>query len=80
MTPLPLSRFVQNAVGPALFAGGIYPNDVVYVTLPLYHSSGCYIATGQMLFNGCTIVLKKSFSASSFWPDCIQHKCTVRLS
>ena len=53
------------------------PDDVVYVTLPIYHSNGGIIAAGQMIVNGCTIVLRRKFSASNFWSDCIKYQCTV---
>jgi solute carrier family 27 fatty acid transporter 1/4 len=29
------------------------------------------------LLGGCTTVLRKKFSASNFWKDCIRYKCTV---
>ena len=57
----------------------VCPDDVVYVTLPLYHTNGGVLAVGQMYIHGCTIVLRKRFSASNFWNDCIQYKCTVSL-
>ena len=31
------------------------------------------------LIGGCTTVLRKKFSASNFWKDCIKHKCTVSM-
>ena len=55
----------------------VQPEDVVYMTLPLYHSTGGAIGAGQMLFRGCTIALRARFSASQFWNDCIKHKATV---
>ena len=29
------------------------------------------------LIGGCTTVLRKKFSATNFWKDCIKYKCTV---
>ena len=55
----------------------IKPNDVIYNALPLYHTSGGVLAPGQMLISGATLVIRKTFSASHFWTDCIEHKCTV---
>ncbi|GAV09592.1 hypothetical protein RvY_19098 [Ramazzottius varieornatus] len=52
-------------------------DDVLYCTLPLYHSAGGLIAIGQALFFGTTVVLRKSFSASRFWEDIRQYQCTV---
>ena len=47
-------------------------NDIVYCTLPLYHTAGGILGTGQMLIMGCTIVIRPKFSASRFWDDCIK--------
>ena len=76
LSPPPLKRFFGIANGISLFAG-ISPEDVVYVTLPLYHTNGGILATGQMLFNGTTVALRSKFSASNFWPDCLKYQCTV---
>ncbi|KAL3866075.1 hypothetical protein ACJMK2_043414 [Sinanodonta woodiana] len=48
---------------------GIRPDDIFYITLPLYHSSG--------LLLGVTVVLRSKFSASKFWEDCRTHKVTI---
>jgi solute carrier family 27 fatty acid transporter 1/4 len=55
----------------------IRPDDVVYCTLPLYHTNGGMLSSGQMMFTGATLVIRKKFSASNFWQDCIKYKCTV---
>uniref|UniRef100_A0A4W5RML0 Very long-chain fatty acid transport protein n=1 Tax=Hucho hucho TaxID=62062 RepID=A0A4W5RML0_9TELE len=60
-------------------------DDIIYDCLPLYHSagvclpfiSGNIMGVGQCLINGLTVVVKKKFSASRFWEDCIKHNCTV---
>ena len=36
------------------------------------------MGVGQSLINGVTVVVKKKFSASNFWEDCIKYNCTVR--
>uniref|UniRef100_A0A672QNR2 long-chain-fatty-acid--CoA ligase n=1 Tax=Sinocyclocheilus grahami TaxID=75366 RepID=A0A672QNR2_SINGR len=35
------------------------------------------MGVGQCLIHGITVVVKKKFSASRFWEDCIKHNCTV---
>jgi solute carrier family 27 fatty acid transporter 1/4 len=52
-------------------------DDVIYDTLPLYHTAGGLLGIGNCLLQGCTIVMRKKFSASRFWEDCIQYRCTV---
>ena len=32
---------------------------------------------GAAVHGGCTVILKKSFSASKFWPDVVKYKVTV---
>lgn len=36
------------------------------------------MGVGQCLIYGMTVVLRKKFSASCFWDDCVQYNCTVR--
>ncbi|RZJ42503.1 MAG: long-chain-acyl-CoA synthetase, partial [Brevundimonas sp.] len=43
--------------------------DVTFNVLPLYHSTGGLVGIGPALLNGGRLVLRKRFSASSFWPD-----------
>ncbi|TTY05120.1 Long-chain fatty acid transport protein 4 [Bagarius yarrelli] len=51
--------------------------DVLYDCLPLYHSAGNIVGVGQCLIHGMTVVIKKKFSASKFWEDCIKYNCTI---
>ncbi|XP_054615725.1 long-chain fatty acid transport protein 1a [Dunckerocampus dactyliophorus] len=59
------------------YAFGMRPNDIIYDCLPLYHSAGNIMGVGQCLMHGVTVVVKKKFSASRFWDDCIKYNCTV---
>ncbi|KPJ00772.1 Long-chain fatty acid transport protein 1 [Papilio xuthus] len=51
--------------------------DVVYDPLPLHHTAGGVLGAGQGLVLGCTVVLRKKFSASNYWSDAAKHRCTV---
>ncbi len=51
--------------------------DRVYCCLPLYHSTGGLVGVGVALMNGGALVLRKRFSASQFWPDVVEHGCTM---
>ncbi|XP_012689593.2 long-chain fatty acid transport protein 4 [Clupea harengus] len=53
------------------------PDDVMYDCLPLYHSAGNIVGVGQCLIHGMTVVIRRKFSASKFWDDCIKYKCTI---
>ncbi|CAF0850315.1 unnamed protein product [Brachionus calyciflorus] len=51
--------------------------DRVYVALPLYHANGGIIGLGSALISGATVVLRKKFSVSNFWKECIEYNCTA---
>ncbi|KAH9520445.1 hypothetical protein Btru_060803 [Bulinus truncatus] len=51
--------------------------DVLYIVLPLYHSTGGGIGLYGAIATGATIVLRKKFSASHFWSDCCQYNVTI---
>jgi len=58
-------------------AMNIKPSDRMYVCLPLYHSTGCLIATGGPLVAGASTVIRDRFSASQFWDDVVDNECTI---
>jgi acyl-CoA synthetase (AMP-forming)/AMP-acid ligase II len=71
------SRFF-GAGFPFFDAAGLSAHaDIVYVSLPIYHGNGGIIGVGAAIVSGATVVLRKKFSASQFWRDCIQHNCTA---
>ena len=54
--------------------------DRMYTYLPLYHASGGQLGTAFALLNGTTTVIRRKFSASNFWKDCVKFDVTVRRS
>ncbi|XP_020711168.2 long-chain fatty acid transport protein 4 isoform X2 [Athalia rosae] len=56
---------------------GLRTTDRIYDSLPLYHTAGGVVGAGQSLLRGITVVLRRRFSASKFWPDCAHYGCTV---
>ena len=60
-----------------LFSSFSRNTDTIYTGLPLYHSSAQWFAMGAAVHGGCTVILKKSFSASKFWPDVVKYKVTI---
>nr|XP_055063001.1 long-chain fatty acid transport protein 6 [Misgurnus anguillicaudatus] len=56
---------------------GARADDKVYLTLPLYHMSASLLGIGGCIDLGATCVLKKKFSASQFWKDCLKYDVTV---
>jgi fatty-acyl-CoA synthase len=53
------------------------PSDRLYNCLPMYHSVGGIVATGAVLAAGGSVMIGENFSASQFWNDVVQWKCTL---
>jgi fatty-acyl-CoA synthase len=53
------------------------PDDRMYDCLPLYHSIGGVVATGALLVNGGSVVIRERFSAKKFWDDVCDWDCTL---
>jgi fatty-acyl-CoA synthase len=53
------------------------PDDRMYDCLPLYHSIGGVVATGALLVNGGSVVIREKFSATNFWDDVCDWDCTL---
>ncbi|NWQ72344.1 S27A1 protein, partial [Neopipo cinnamomea] len=81
-TGMPKAAIVVHSRYYRIAAFGYYayrmrPEDVIYDCLPLYHSAGNIMGVGQCLIHGLTVVIRRKFSASHFWDDCVQYRCTV---
>lgn len=75
LASLSLSRYVlviSKSLPTQLTTKGLRYWKVACLFLP-----GNIMGVGQCLIQGLTVVVKKKFSASRFWEDCIKHNCTV---
>ncbi|KAF0037660.1 hypothetical protein F2P81_010534 [Scophthalmus maximus] len=70
------SRYFRIAAF-GFYSFGLRHDDIIYNCLPLYHSAGTIMCVGQCLLFGLTVVIRRKFSASHFWDDCVKHNCTV---
>ena len=52
-------------------------SDRMYDCLPLYHTAGGLVATGAVLLNGGSVVIREKFSAREFWDDIVRWDCTL---
>ncbi len=61
------------------FAGMLdtQPQDRMYNCLPMYHSIGGVVATGALLVHGGAVIVRERFSASEFWTDVRDARCTL---
>lgn len=55
------------------------PKDTYYCALPLYHSNALVVGFGSCLCGGATLALRRKFSASQFWEDCIKFEATAAI-
>jgi fatty-acyl-CoA synthase len=53
------------------------PTDRMYDCLPMYHTVGGLVATGAVLLNGGSVVIREKFSAREFWDDVVRYECTL---
>ena len=59
------------------YLGNLSNSEMIYNPLPLYHTAGTTLGTGQVILFGCSAYIRKKFSASHFWEEAAKHKCTV---
>lgn len=52
-------------------------SDRMYDCLPMYHTAGGLVATGALLVNGGSVVIRERFSAREFWDDIVRNDCTL---
>ena len=70
------SRFYLGSVSFAVFFH-LTSADRIYSPLPLYHSVGGILAVGMAWHTGCSLVLRRRFSASSLFQECAEADVTV---
>ena len=70
------SRYIL-ASGGAHIVIGCRLDDVIYSPLPLYHSVAGMISLAGTMHHGITMVMRKKFSASQYWADCVKYNVTV---
>ncbi len=84
-TGLPKAAIIRNQrmLGAGIAFGRLMhrcgPGDVIYVPLPLYHSSAMFLGLGAALGTGAAIALRRKFSASEFWNDVRKFEATSFL-
>ncbi|XP_071352368.1 long-chain fatty acid transport protein 2-like [Trachinotus anak] len=79
-TGLPKAAVITHsklwAISSLQFLTGVNSKDVIYISLPLYHTVGFFGVTGA-IERGITVVLRSKFSVSQFWDDCRKYNVTV---
>lgn len=70
-------RFVAAANGVAGVLMQADDSDVIYLTLPLYHATGAIAGWGVSLASGAALAMRRRFSATHFWDDCVAFDATI---
>lgn len=52
-------------------------DDVIYVSIPFYHSNALLIAWSSAAVSGAAMAIRRKFSVSEFWEDCIRFNATA---
>ncbi|MBF0442694.1 MAG: long-chain-acyl-CoA synthetase [Oligoflexales bacterium] len=73
---LTYSRWLKGVSGIGLCALRLKPEDVVYICIPLYHSTAFSICFSSALVAGAGAVCAERFSARNFWREIIKYKAT----
>lgn len=55
----------------------LQPDDVYYITLPLFHANGLLLQLGATILMGIPAVIRPRFSASAWLKDIRDHRVTV---
>lgn len=58
-------------------AMGVRDTDRMYDCLPMYHTNGGVLAVGVVLMAGGSCFIREKFSATGFWQDVAEHRCTL---
>ncbi|MBW2232639.1 MAG: long-chain-acyl-CoA synthetase [Deltaproteobacteria bacterium] len=71
------SRFIMAGAAFAKLITDMKPSDVLYMTLPLYHSTGMFAGWSCVLQSGACMALQRKFSASRCWDDIERYEATI---
>ncbi len=74
-------RYLISATGCAKLSLELEQGDRIYLCLPLFHGTGIIVGFGGALISGCSIFLRRSFSASQFLTEVRQYQtnCLVYI-
>ncbi|MFW9824360.1 MAG: long-chain-acyl-CoA synthetase, partial [Candidatus Thorarchaeota archaeon] len=81
-TGLPKAAHIRNVhtVGSMLGWGkmalNMQPDDIYYISLPIYHSNALHIGWASAIINGSAVALARRFSVRNFWKDIRKFKAT----
>jgi citronellyl-CoA synthetase len=81
-TGLPKAAHIRNThtVGSILGWGkmalNMQPDDIYYISLPIYHSNALHLGWASAISSGAAVALARRFSVRNFWKDIHKFKAT----
>ncbi len=69
-------RWFKSMAGMGLASMRMTKNDVLYVSLPLYHNNALTVSLAAVIGSGASIAIARKFSVSRFWDDIRHYKAT----
>ncbi|MFW9867963.1 MAG: long-chain-acyl-CoA synthetase [Candidatus Thorarchaeota archaeon] len=81
-TGLPKAAHIRNihTVGSILGWGkmalNMQPDDIYYISLPIYHSNALHLGWASAISSGAAVALARRFSVSNFWKDIHKFRAT----
>ncbi|MFX1324366.1 MAG: long-chain-acyl-CoA synthetase [Promethearchaeota archaeon] len=70
------NRSIISAMGWWNMVVGMEPEDIIYITTPLFHSHGIKVAFAAALNKGSAMAIARKFSASKFWDEVRKFNAT----
>lgn len=69
-------RMMKGYGGFGVILARLKPKDIIYNTLPLYHTTALVVCWGAALASGAAFALRRKFSVREFWNDVRKYKAT----
>ena len=70
-------RWFKSLAGMGLASMNMNKNDILYVSLPLYHNNALTVSMAAVLGSGSCIAIARKFSVSRFWDEIRHHEATA---
>ncbi len=70
-------RWFKSMAGMGLASMRMTKDDVLYVSLPLYHNNALTVSMAAVLGAGGCVAISRKFSVSRFWDEVRQHGATA---
>ena len=70
-------RWFKSMAGMGMASLRLTADDVLYLSLPLYHNNALTVSLSAVFGNAATLALSEKFSSSRFWDEIRAHKATA---